>query len=103
MILKDTLAAALLVSALSANAEAQAQDAQSAGAVERVVQFRERRIDLRPFFEGFPYLGFRADLTAERLLYFHDTPGGRRLMQLPIAIADAAVDLTRGERLGDID
>ncbi len=90
----------------SSGAHAQAQPPQTTGGaavVDRVVHFRDRRIDLRPFFEGFPYLGFRADLTAEKLLYFHDTPSGRRLMQLPITIGDTVVDLTRGERLGDID
>jgi dipeptidyl aminopeptidase/acylaminoacyl peptidase len=73
------------------------------GAADRVVRFRDRRIDLRPFFEGFPYLGFRAELEAQRLLYFHDTPSGRRLLQLPVSIGDQVVDLTHGEPLGDID
>lgn len=92
---------AVLSSAATSAAQTTAPSRESTP--DRVVHFRDRRIDLRPFFEGFPYLGFRADLTAERLLYFHDTPSGRHLMQLPITIGDDVVDLTRGERLGDID
>ncbi|MDP3278334.1 MAG: prolyl oligopeptidase family serine peptidase [Deltaproteobacteria bacterium] len=80
-----------------------AQSAESQPPVDRVVRFRGRSIDLRPFYEGFPYLGFQADLTAERLLYFHETPNGRRLHQLPLSAGQNQLDLTQGEPLGDID
>lgn len=88
---------------LSISAEAQSQRAPATGS--RSVRFRGREIDLRPFYEGFPYLGFRAELHAEKLLFFHDTPEGRRLMQLPLraAASTETLDLTRGERLGDVD
>jgi len=97
-------AALLLATQLAAQSAAgQSQRAATSGA--RTVRFRGREIDLRPFYEGFPYLGFRADLHAERLLYFHDTPEGRRLLQLPLRAAAGtdSLDLTRGERLGDVD
>ncbi len=98
------MALALVAGAVTTTRTATAQRAGSEPERgERTVRFRGRTIDLRPFYEGFPYLGFRAELEAERLLYFHDTPEGRRLLQQPLRAGDDAIDLTRGERLGDID
>jgi len=91
-----------LSAALALDAAPRSADAQQASR-ERAVRFRGRTIDLRPFYEGFPYLGFRAETRAERLIYFHDTPQGRRLLQLPLQGGAAQLDLTRGEQLGDID
>lgn len=83
--------------------DASAQQRGGATETDRTVRFRGRTIDLRPFYEGFPYLGFRAELHAQKLLYFHDTPSGRHLLQLPLSPGETQLDLTRGERLGDVD
>lgn len=99
-VIHRALVAALCTACASADGRAQARP-RAEGA--RVVRFRGRTIDLRPFYEGFPYLGFRLDTRAGKLLFFHDTPEGRRLLQLPIDRSGAAIDLTAGERLGDID
>ncbi|MBL8683520.1 MAG: S9 family peptidase [Myxococcales bacterium] len=96
------LAAALTTTATPREALAQQPSAPRANA-DRAVRFRGRTIDLRPFYEGFPYLGFRVETRADRVLYFHDTPQGRHLLQLPLAEGTAPIDLERGERLGDID
>jgi dipeptidyl aminopeptidase/acylaminoacyl peptidase len=97
------VASAALAAVFLATSAADAQSQRGGEDAARTVRFRGRTVDLRPFFEGFPYLGFRAELRAERLLYFHDTPEGRRLLQLPLQAGEAQLDLTRGERLGDID
>jgi dienelactone hydrolase len=100
-----TIRAAALCAAigLAAAGEARAQETTREAEGARTVRFRGRTIDLRPFFEGFPYLGFRAELQAERLLYFHDTPGGRRLLQLPLRAGETPLDLPSGLPLGDVD
>lgn len=96
------LGAALALTAATRDADAQ-QTTPTAASAERAVRFRGRTIDLRPFYEGFPYLGFRVETRADRVLYFHDTPEGRRLLQLPLEAGTSQIDLERGERLGDVD
>lgn len=66
-----------------------------------IVRFRERRIDLESHLEAFPYLRFRASAEAGQLLYLRETREARELWTLPLA--DGAMSLDRGTRLGDAD
>lgn len=90
----------LLAPALLA-APAAAQDA-SAGEAGYTVEFLGRTIDLRPWFEGFPYSGWNADFDAERVFYFHDTPEGRFLMTQPLR-DEGRLDPAAGRRVHDVD
>lgn len=65
------------------------------------VRFRDRVIDLRPYYEGFPYAGFRAIYDANVLLYFRDTQRGRELLTLPLD--RPTLHLDQGIRLGTVD
>jgi dipeptidyl aminopeptidase/acylaminoacyl peptidase len=82
-----------------------AQDSTAQGAPAYTVQFLDRTIDLRPYFQGFPYSGFDADFEAQRLFYFHETPQGRFLMVQPLKTGrgSGTVDVELGRRLHDID
>ncbi len=93
---------ALLGAASLAPRPAPAQEASApAGDAGYTVEFLGRTIDLRPWFEGFPYSGWTADFDAGRLFYFHDTPEGRFLLTQPLA--DGPVDPEAGRRLHDVD
>ncbi len=96
-----TLALAPLTSA------AQAPSARNAsnGGSGYTVRFLDRTIDLRPYFQGFPYVGFDADFEAKRLFYFHETPEGRWLMVQPLKAGKGSgqVNPEAGRRLHDVD
>ena len=87
-----------------------AQDAQDAAAppaeevaepaLDTVVQFRGRAIDLAPHVAGFPYRGFKVYGELGRLLYFNETESGRFLRALPL---DGELDLDAGRKVSDID
>ena len=92
-----------LFSSLAA-AQAPAQNASNGGSGYSV-RFLDRSIDLRPYFQGFPYVGFDADFEAKRLFYFHETPEGRWLMVQPLKVGKGSgpVKPEAGRRLHDID
>lgn len=97
-----------LASILLATAPAGAQPARrnaSASGSPYTVRFLDRTIDLRPYFQGFPYVGFDADFEARRLFYFHETPEGRWLMVQPLKAGRGSgqVKPEAGRRLHDID
>ncbi len=59
---------------------------------EATVRFRDRTIDLHPFLEGFPWTWrLVPDYDAGRWLYFHDEPGRRTMMSLPLPSGDGRV------------
>jgi len=47
-----------------------AQDAS--GEDSSVVEFQGRKIDLKPYFEGYPYSGFTPDYDAGRMFYYYE-------------------------------
>lgn len=65
-----------------------------------VVSYRGRAIDLAPYLEGFPYLGFEALPDAKLLLYFHDLPDRRLMKAQPL---DRPFDLSIGQTASDVD
>ena len=97
-----SLAAICLPAVASAQAPAQNASREGSG---YSVQFLDRTIDLRPYFQGFPYVGFDADFEARRLFYFHETPEGRWLMVQPLKAGKGSgqVKPEAGRRLHDID
>ena len=63
-----TLARSLLVLFLITAVVAPSVIAEESG---RVVTFRGRNIDLKPYIEGFPYRGFKPFYSAGKLYYYH--------------------------------
>ncbi len=64
-----------------------------------VIHYKNRKIDLKPYFEGFPYMGFMfADIMGQ-LYYFHR---GEKvtLMRTPL---EALPRLDTGEKVSDLD
>lgn len=104
LLLHCTVLCALALSAELAPAAASAQDRNDAAnplPADLTVRFRDRRIDLRPYFEGFPYRNFRAEYDDGRLFYFRDGRAGRELWTLPLE--GEVLALERGTRVGEID
>lgn len=97
------IATAIVTLLTPAVAWAQAQPAPAASGY--TVTFLDRTIDLRPYFQGFPYVGFDADFEAKRLFYFHETPQGRWLMTQPLKAGRGSgqVRPEAGKRLHDTD
>jgi dienelactone hydrolase len=69
------------------------------------VRFLDRTIDLEPYVQGFPYVGWNADFEAGQLFYFHRTPGGDFLHVQPLRVGPGTgmVDPDAGRRVHDID
>ena len=97
-------ALALILLPTVASAQAPARTASNGGSGYSV-RFLDRTIDLRPYFQGFPYVGFDADFEARRLFYFHETPEGRWLMVQPLKTGRGSgqVKPEAGRRLHDVD
>jgi len=66
---------------------------------DRVVTFRGRQIDLKPYIEGFPYSGFHPYYKAGKLYYYHQDET-TMLKELDL-VGD--VDLRKGRVVSDID
>jgi dipeptidyl aminopeptidase/acylaminoacyl peptidase len=66
---------------------------------DRVVEFRGRQIDLKPYIEGFPYSGFRPYYKAGKLYYYHQDET-TMLKELDLS---GDVDLRKGAVVSDID
>lgn len=64
-----------------------------------VVEFKGRQIDLKPYFEGFPYLGFMPFYKAGELFYFKED-STRMLMSLDMA---SEMNLENGTVVSDVD
>jgi dipeptidyl aminopeptidase/acylaminoacyl peptidase len=66
---------------------------------DRVVTFRGRQIDLKPYIEGFPYRSFHPYYKAGKLYYYH-TGETTMLKELDLS---GDVDLRKGRVVSDID
>jgi dipeptidyl aminopeptidase/acylaminoacyl peptidase len=66
---------------------------------DRVVTFRGRQIDLKPYIEGFPFSGFHPYYKAGKLYYYHQDQT-TMLKELDLA---GDVDLRSGRVVSDID
>jgi dipeptidyl aminopeptidase/acylaminoacyl peptidase len=66
---------------------------------DRIVEFRGRQIDLKPYIEGFPYRDFQPYYDASKLYYFHDEET-MTLRQLDLT---GDVDLRQGKAISDVD
>ena len=99
------LAASLLATAAGAQAVRPAAASGRTVPPEYAVRFLDRTIDLRPYFQGFPYLGWDFDFDAQRLFYFHETPNGRFLMVQPLRVGRGSglVEPAAGQRLHEVD
>lgn len=69
------------------------------GSSGRLVQFHGRKIDLAPYFEGFPYSGFTPSYAAGRMFYYQR---GQTTELKSIALG-GTVDLAAGEPISKID
>lgn len=64
-----------------------------------VVKYRDREIDLYPYFEGFPYMGFMCVDILDQLYYLHRSEKVT-LMRTPL---QALPNLESGEKVSDLD
>ncbi len=64
-----------------------------------VVTYKNRTIDLWPYFEGFPYLGFQIDDHSNVCYYFHRAEK-LLLHQIPL---QANPDFENGKKISDLD
>jgi len=64
-----------------------------------IITYRDRQIDLKPYFEGFPYMGFSCVDGLNQLYYFHR---GIKVTLMRTELS-AHPDLTRGEKVSDLD
>lgn len=64
-----------------------------------IVEFQGRKIDLKPFFEGYPYTGFTPSYDGGRLYYFYD---GETLELRSVHLRNMN-KLDKGKKLSDID
>lgn len=64
-----------------------------------IVQYRNRSIDLQPYFEGFPYFGFYCSDETDSLFYFKRS----KRVHLYRTVLTAHPDLEGGDRLSDLD
>ena len=63
------------------------------------VRYRDREVDLNPYFEGFPYFGFTVCEKSDRVFYYHRGQAVR-LLQHPL---DEPFDPPRGTPVTDLD
>lgn len=63
------------------------------------VKFEGREVDLKPFFEGFPYSGFFASYADDKIYYFDE--GTTRTMHS--VLISGSHDLAKGLKVTDID
>jgi dipeptidyl aminopeptidase/acylaminoacyl peptidase len=66
---------------------------------DRMVEFRGRQIDLKPYIEGFPYHSFQPYYDAGKLFYYH-TGETTTLRQLELT---KNADLGKGAVISDVD
>ena len=69
------------------------------GLMTSVVKYRNREIDLRPYFEGFPYIGFMCVDVLDQLYYFHR---GEKVTLRRTGLQPHP-DLDAGELVSDLD
>ena len=72
----------------------------SKGKDETLIEFKGRKIDLEPYFKGFPYGGYVMDIKAGKLYYFHYTDTANILMETSLS---ENISLRDGEKVSDTD
>jgi dipeptidyl aminopeptidase/acylaminoacyl peptidase len=65
----------------------------------KLIEFKGRSIDLRPYFDGFPYSGFLPFFKAGKI-YYNEIGKTNELKEIDLK---ANVDLTKGKTISDID
>ena len=65
----------------------------------RLVVFKDRKIDLKPYVDGFPYSNFNPFYKAGKLFYYHKYS----TTMLKSVDLSCDVDLNLGELVSDID
>lgn len=86
----------ILTLILCAFAGCQAPDGPKA---DRLVEFKGRQIDLKPYIEGFPYSGFNPFFDAGKLFYYEQG----KTTSLKMVDLGETVDLAKGRVVSDID
>ncbi|MCH7549979.1 MAG: hypothetical protein IH969_10675, partial [Candidatus Krumholzibacteriota bacterium] len=66
---------------------------------DRYVEFRGRKIDLKPYFEGFPYKDITPIYEAGRVFYYEE--GKTRVLKEARLRGD--IDLARGNAISGVD
>jgi dipeptidyl aminopeptidase/acylaminoacyl peptidase len=79
------------------------QQATDDSEIEYSVDFLGRTIDLEPYFQSYPYEGWRADFEAGKLFYEHITPDGTWMMVQDLSFGAGPIDPAAGRVLNDID
>ncbi len=67
--------------------------------MQTIIQYRDKKIDLKPYFEGFPYFGFIFSELDNTLYYMHRTER-ITLKALPLT---PQPDLAKGRTISDLD
>ncbi len=93
ILLAASLLMGLLIACDSSSKQEKAPDPTS-----RLVEFQGRKIDLHPYFEGFPYSAFRPFYAADKLFYY-ENGATTRLMQTGLQ----AANLEAGTAVSDLD
>jgi len=65
----------------------------------RLIEFRDRNIDLKPYVDGFPYSNFNPFYKAGKLFYYH-VDSTTMLKKVDLS---GDVDLSQGKLISDID
>jgi len=66
----------------------------------RLINFKDRQIDLKPYVEGFPYQGFRPFYDAGKMYYYKV---GDKTQLMEISLNDSSINLTNGKVVSQID
>ncbi len=67
---------------------------------DRLIHFKGRKIDLKPYVEGFPYSGFNPFYEAEKMYYYKI---GDETQLMEISLSDSGIDLAKGRVVSEID
>jgi len=66
---------------------------------DSIVEFQGRKIDLKPYFEGYPYSGFTPDYDAGRMFYYYE---GETTEMRMVRLGNMD-ELDKGQKVSDID
>ena len=66
----------------------------------RLINFKNRQIDLKPYVEGFPYRGFTPFYDAGKMYYYKV---GDKTQLLEISLSDSSINLETGKIVSEID
>lgn len=72
---------------------------QNSKSDNQIIEFKDRKIDLKPYVEGFPYTRFNPFYEAGKLYYYHED-STTLLKEISLS---GEVDLSKGNLVSDID